>query len=576
MMRGSHAKLRNEVIQQDIRDLHRLGYAQQLFREMGGFSNFAISFSIISVLTGAILLYGFGLRFAGPIVNSVGWPIVSLFVLIIAASMAELASAYPTAGGLYFWAYRLGGRGWAWTTAWFNMIGQVTIISGVNIGVAIYLVGAITRIFNLPADSSVPVFGSLTNWYFYVFVMILVTVPQVLINMLGIRVTARLNGVSVWWHIGGVVLIAVLLTFLGKTHHPLSFAFQFIKSTNPYEFSSAEIAKGLSVPALYLGNPITQKPLLVIASPLFTMFPFLTDLYKSAPLWLVLGIGLLQAQWTYTGYDASAHMAEETYLARLNSAWGVFLSVAISAVVGYVLLMVLTLAITDIRATATDAYPVLKIAYDDLSTTAANIIALVIAGAMWLCGLSCVTSMSRMWFAFARDGGMPGYRFLRQIHPRWHTPVNAILVTCALGVLVLLWAGAYYIVTAISVIMLYWAYGIPVWLNVRNKLRREGEYTTPETAPWSLKKWGVALNLISVAWIGLITVFLVIPPNELVLWTTVLICLFMLVYWHLDVKKRFKGPTPADEAQLQSLETALTRPGPRPEIVGPGEPQENL
>src|SRR6516162_8964828 len=162
---------REELLQEDMRDLHRLGYAQQLFREMGGFSNFAISFSIISVLTGAILLFGFGLRFAGPLANSIGWPLVSLFVLIVAASMAELASAYPTAGGLYFWAYRLGGRRWAWTTAWFNMIGQVTTTAGVNIGVAIYLVGALTRIFKLPANAPIPFFGTpLDNWYFYVFV----------------------------------------------------------------------------------------------------------------------------------------------------------------------------------------------------------------------------------------------------------------------------------------------------------------------------------------------------------------------------------------------------------------------
>src|SRR5207253_1374254 len=124
---------REELIQQDIQELHRLGYAQQLFREMGGFSNFAISFSIISILTGAVLLYGYGLKFAGPIINSVGWPLVSLLTLCVAASMAELASAYPTAGGLYFWAFRLGGRTWAWSTAWLNMIGQITITAGINI-----------------------------------------------------------------------------------------------------------------------------------------------------------------------------------------------------------------------------------------------------------------------------------------------------------------------------------------------------------------------------------------------------------------------------------------------------------
>src|SRR5713101_687939 len=166
---------REEILNEDARDLARLGYAQQLFREMGGFSNFAISFSIISVLTGAVLLYGYGLKFAGPIVNSVGWPLVSVLTLCVAASMAELASMYPTAGGLYFWAFRLGGRGWAWVTAWLNMIGQVTITAGINIAAAIYLIGATTRLLGLPPNTG-------TNWYFQVAVMVVITIPQVLIN----------------------------------------------------------------------------------------------------------------------------------------------------------------------------------------------------------------------------------------------------------------------------------------------------------------------------------------------------------------------------------------------------------
>src|SRR5918996_1873554 len=159
-------RARDDVIAQDTRDLARLGYAQQLFREMGGFSNFAISFSVISILTGAVLLYGYGLKLAGPIINTVGWPVVSLFTLAVAASMAELASLYPTAGGLYFWASRLGGRGWAWLTAWLNMIGQVTITAGINVAAATYIIGAVTRIAGLPADAAVPVFGTATSWYF--------------------------------------------------------------------------------------------------------------------------------------------------------------------------------------------------------------------------------------------------------------------------------------------------------------------------------------------------------------------------------------------------------------------------
>ena len=302
---------REDLIRQDVEDLRKLGYAQQLFREMGGFSNFAISFSIISILTGAVLLYGYGLKFAGPIINTVGWPIVSLFTLCVAASMAELASAYPTAGGLYFWAFRLGGRAWAWVTAWLNMIGQVTITAGINIAAAIYIIGAVTRIFDIPADTQVPVFGSLTNWYFQLFVMVLITIPQVLINIFGIRLTARLNDFSVWWHIGGVILIAALLTVFGSHHNPLSFLFNASPVVNPLEASSAELAPGKTAPAIVFGD-------FKLPSPLFACFRALRTLYRAAPFALVFVLALLQAQWTYTGYDASAHVAEETVMARLE------------------------------------------------------------------------------------------------------------------------------------------------------------------------------------------------------------------------------------------------------------------
>jgi amino acid transporter len=369
--------------------LRSLGYGQQLFREMGGFSNFAISFSIISVLTGAVLLYGYGLKFAGPIVNSVGWPVVSLFTIAVAASRAEIASEYPTAGGLYFWAYRLGGRGWGWTTAWLNMIGQVTITAGINIAAAIYLIGAATRIFALPGG------GFMTAWWFQVVVMVAIMIPQVLINIYGIRLTARLNDVSVWWHIAGVATIVVLLAALGKHHNPAAFLFSFKPSIDAMAASSSLAVAEFSTP-----------------SPLFRIFSPLADLYRAAPPALLFVLALLQAQWTYTGYDASAHVAEETVMARKNSAWGIFLSVAVSAVVGYAMLMVLTWCIPhgDVAATSADAYPVLYIVAANLPPLLTNIVAIIIGGAMWLCGLASVTSMGRMWYAFARDAACPARR----------------------------------------------------------------------------------------------------------------------------------------------------------------------
>jgi amino acid transporter len=279
-------RARQDVIAEDVRDLARLGYAQQLFREMGGFSNFAISFSIISILTGAVLLFGYGLKFAGPIVNSVGWPLVSLFTLAVAASMAELASMYPTAGGLYFWAFRLGGRGWAWITAWLNMIGQVTITAGINVAAATYLIGATTRMLGAPTDVAVPVFGTATSWYFQLFVMALIMVPQVLINIFGIRLTARLSDFSVWWHIGGVLLIAGLLTALGTHHNDAGFLFERVTVTTPLDASSADLGDGRTAPALVIAD---RK----LPSPLFALVLGLAGLYAAAPFALVFVLGLL-------------------------------------------------------------------------------------------------------------------------------------------------------------------------------------------------------------------------------------------------------------------------------------------
>ena len=528
---------RQQLLEQDARDLARLGYAQQLFREMGGFSNFAISFSIISVLTGAVLLYGYGLKLAGPVINTVGWPVVSVLTLCVAASMAELASAYPTAGGLYFWAFRLGGRGWAWLTAWLNMIGQVTITAGINVAAATYLIGAATRIAGLPADVAVPLFGSATSWYFQLAVMVAIMIPQVLINVFGIRLTARLSDFSVWWHVGGVLVIVLALAFLGAHHNDPGFLVRHVTTASPLEASSADLGGGRTAPALVVAD-------YKIPSPLFALVPGLLALYAAAPLGLVFVLGLLQAQWTYTGYDASAHVAEETVMARLNSAWGVFLSVAVSAVVGYALLLVLTWSIPkgDVAATANDAYPVLHVAYGNLPAALGHVVAVIIGVAMWLCGLASITSMARMWYAFARDDGMPGARLLKRVHPTLRTPMWSIVVTSALAVLITIYAAAYSVVTSISTITLYLAYVIPIYLNWRNRRRRTGEYATRATAPWSLGRLGPAINAIAIVWVLVISVVFALPPNELVLWTMLLLGGLLALYWASSARRRFVGP----------------------------------
>jgi amino acid transporter len=300
---------------------------------------------------------------------------------------------------------------------------------------------------------------------------------------------------------------------------------------------------GITVPALVVGD-------WKIRSPLFALLPGLEALYKSAPFALVFVLALLQAQWTYTGYDASAHAAEETVMARKNTAWGVFLSVAVSAVVGYVLLLILTWCIprADIAATAKNDYPVLYIAYEGLSRWGANTIAIIIGGAMWLCGCSGVTSMARMWFAFARDDGMPGAKFLKRVHPRYRTPVWAIVVTSILAVFLCMYAAAYFVITSISTITLYLAYIIPVFLNWRNRRRGMGEFVTPEMAPWNLGKWAGPINLVGICYTLFIVIVFSIPPNELVLWTMLCVGVGLLLYWQLYAKRNFQGPKAVAQA----------------------------
>src|SRR5437870_6218368 len=310
---------REEAIQQDVRDLHSLGYAQELFRSMGGFSNFAISFSIISILTGAVILYDYGLAWAGTAASLIGWPLVTLFVLAIAASVAEVASAYPTAGGLYYWASRMKGVAWGWWTAWLNLIGQFAIVAGIAYAAAQFLNVAIVT----PVLSTFGVtYGNTTEFIKAgqtpILTGALVTMGVLLaicliLNIAGVNLVAVLNQVSVWWHIAIVAAVVFLVFLAGKPDQSGLSLFQI----QPLD-KSGSWANDIGPLHLSYGAAITY------------------------PLVLAFFFSLLQANWTYTGYDASAHVAEETVGARVSSAWGVFLSVAVSAVVGFIFLLALT------------------------------------------------------------------------------------------------------------------------------------------------------------------------------------------------------------------------------------------
>src|SRR4051812_6172681 len=149
----------------DTEQLHALGYAQELRRGMRTFSNFAVSFTIISILSGCLTLFGFAMNVGGPAIMTLGWLVVGGFVTLVALGMAEVASSYPTAGGLYYWAAKLApesGRDpakWSWFVGWFNLIGQVAVTAGIDFWVAPFTPAPLNLTIRVPGGPPNPIAG---------------------------------------------------------------------------------------------------------------------------------------------------------------------------------------------------------------------------------------------------------------------------------------------------------------------------------------------------------------------------------------------------------------------------------
>jgi amino acid transporter len=536
----TQGRSREDTIKDDVADLHTLGYAQELFRSMGGFSNFAISFRIISILTGAVILYDYGLAWAGTAAVVLGWPLVTIFVLAIAASMAELASAYPTAGGLYYWASKMKNKEWGWWTAWLNLIGQFAIVAGINYAAAGFINATILDRITGGVFNTTEVIPGILNGQLVTMGVILLI--QLGLNIAGINLVSLLNQVSVWWHI---VIVAAVVVFIFLTGKPDQ--------------------SGLALGAI---QPLDQ------AGSWNNNLGFVNLQYGAAttyPLILAFFFSLLQANWTYTGYDASAHVAEETVGARMASAWGVFLSVAVSAVVGYIFLLALVThmpnlstlfpgALDDSTLPASSQYyfgggvAVISILNYTLGQLG-DVLSAAIAIAMWFCGLASVGAAGRMLFAFSRDDGIPGSGWMKKVSHRYRTPANsltAIVVISWLFTVATFIVGtgtAIVIVTAISTIFLYAAYGLVIYL---------GATTTDwlNHRVWSLGRWSKPIAWVAVLWVIVLMILFSFPTSGNISWPFMVgTVVVLLVYYFGWARSRFQGPkVMGAEAQLTELE----------------------
>jgi amino acid transporter len=524
-----------ETLSADERKLAELGYAQELKRGWSGFSNFAISFAIICVLAGCFTTYGQAWNNGGPVAISIGWPVISVLILTVAFSMSELASAFPTAGGIYYWASRLGGPGWGWFTGWFNLIGLVAVTASVDVVAATFLqtllgLYNVNFIFNFASTNTTYI----AHVVFALFLVILVL--GLVVNVFSSHLVSVFNRFSVWWNVVGVAVIVVILVTVPS--HLQSFSFVFGHRINNSGFGGH-------------------------------MYWF-----------YVLPLGFLLTMYTITGYDASAHLSEETNGAAVSAAKGVWRSVFYSAVVGYIVLLAITFAAIhpDKVNGSTTAIPIFTSA---LTTAAAKAVVLISTVGQLFCGIACLTSASRMTFAFSRDGAVPGHNLWRRLGKN-RTPTWSVLFVVVFagvitipayfpaknGVLV-----AFLAVTSISVIGLYIAYTIPIFLRWRM-----GDRFVP--GPWTLGNKYKWLNPIAVVWVGLCVIAFSLPfsPTGVFFkhgfsWSAVnyapLITIGVMVavtaWYFLSARKTFKGPVRTID--LPEIGAVAAQPG-----VAPAQP----
>jgi amino acid transporter len=526
------------TMDEDRDHLHTMGYAQELHRGLSHFSNFAISFSIISILAGGMTSFWLGMVTSGPRVITIGWVVVGFFALMVGMAMGEICSAYPTAGGLYYWSAKLARKNparWSWFTGYFNLLGQIGVIASVDYALSIFIAYFIRMFDDGYRLTVLGIFG----------IFLLVLIAHGLLNTFRIDLVKIMGDISVWWHVVGVVVIAAVL---------------FIAPSNK---------RGI-------GGAFDSAP------------PGLSGWTGGAFITIYLfGLGLLLAQYTITGFDASAHVSEETKGARTEAPKAIVRSIYISAIAALVLNLAMISALP--KKGDTDTYGAIifgnakdpflvnaapRLISNAVGTGAAKLLVFISIVGQFFCGLASVTANSRMIYAFSRDGALPFSKYWHRINRKTRTPTNSVWLGVVLSAIVGSsslyvrgkgagrYSTAFFAMTGICVIGLYIAYAIPIYLRLTNPDFERG--------PWHLKGYHKLVGWTSLAWVALITVLFFAPlfwpfwpiwgHKNLFLTTDagdtfyrqnnfnftgpliLLAAILVLGYWTLSGKKWFTGP----------------------------------
>ena len=510
----------NRQLTEDEIVLHGMGYAQELSRRMGPFQSFAISFAIICIISGGFGSFPIALSSGGPFSLTVGWIIGGVYALIIAASLGQIASAYPTAGSLYHWSSILGGRFWGWATAFVNLLGLLFVIPAVNVFLY-FITKDLFCAYVLGWDVST--WGTWTQIWFTVAL----TAAQCALNHFGIGLTTKLTDIA-GYLILGVTTILIIMFAANATDFNIGRTFEFANNTG---------AAGGGV----------------VGSEKGALMAFL--------------IGLLYPLFTITGFDASAHTAEETVDARNTVHKGMINSVLWSLIFGFVLIVVMLLCIPDYKVAAAEGWSSFNNLFTRviLGSFIGKLMLIGVLIANFLCALAAVTSTSRMIYAFARDGGLPFSELLGSVSPTHRTPNAAIWFTFILtSILVMVTTplGAFAALSTGCAMYLYMSYAMPIIAG----FFAEGKTWTTYG---NFRLGGLSKLFGIITMIG--TVVVIVAGHAFVpsvaadaaagtgfvpglIWYTLGFGVFLGLLWMFSENRRFKGPPMGDEIKRRQTE----------------------
>jgi amino acid transporter len=507
---------------EDVKVLHGMGYAQELSRSMSKFSNFAISFSIICILSGGINSFAQAISSVGGAGAGIGWIVGCLLSGMFALAMAQIASAFPTAGGLYHWASILGNRFWGWLTAWLNLLGLITVLGAINIGTAYFFAGTFGSMFGFTG----------TDMQVVLFVAA-ITILQAIFNHVGIKVTTMLTDIS-----GYIIFATTAVLVLACLYYAPA-----IDISRLWTFTNYSGEAG--------GN----------------VFP------ANESIGYLFLLCLLLPVYTITGYDASAHTSEETRNAAMSVPKGIVTAVFWSSIVGWIMICAITLAIPDMAVAASQGWGMF---FGTMDAIMPQGLKTVLYGgiliAQFLCGLATVTSASRMLFAFSRDDGMPvGSKALATVSPKYRTPVAAIWTSTVLCILYVVLAlsikvagtSIYVIVVNSTLIFLFLSFTIPLVAG----LFAYGTSKWPNPGPWAMSAGVYKLvTVLAIIGMGVILFIAVAPPNERVLYVVLGFIVLALILWLAVENRRFEGPPTGEriaarKAAIAAAEKAVGETG---------------